>query len=346
MSRAHRGRTRTFLLVVLAAAVGLAAAPWPAVPGERSLLVAQAPAQVNLRFSWKLKGEYAHLYVAEANGHFRDAGLSVRLGEGAGSQAALGALIQGQEDLVLLPGTFALTAISRGMPVKLIALYHPRTPMALISWPDNPVRTPKDLEGKTVASAVGETATSYLGVLCAKNNVDCKKIKLVQMAIQARVPQFLARQVDVVSVYQTNDLPILEHKEGKKFVVLDLPQHGLNVPGMALVSSDAVIARRADVLRKFLRATALGIADTRRNPEEAARIMLRTWQANLPVPVVTAQVQATVEAIPVVAGRPVGWIEESVIADALQLLKGAGEIETVRPVKDYYTNALLEGGSS
>jgi NitT/TauT family transport system substrate-binding protein len=266
----------------------------------------------------------------------------VRLGEGAGAQPALGALIQGQEDLVVLPGVFALSAISRGMPVKLVALYHPSTPMAFISHLDNPVRVPRDLEGKAVATSVGETATTYLDVLCAKNGVDCGKIKRVQMEIQSRMPQFMAGKVDVVSVYQTNDLPLVEQQTGKKFVVLDLVQYGLTVPGMAVVSTDAVIARKAEALKKFLRATAQGIQDARRSPEEAARIMIKSWPAAPPLPVVTAQVKATLDAIPVVASRPVGWIEDATIRHALELLKSAKEVDATRAPADYYTNPLLE----
>lgn len=304
---------------------------------------AQTPVPVNLRFSWKLKGEYAQLYVAEANGHFKNAGLAVRLGEGAGAQPALGALLQGQEDVVLLPGVFALSAISRGMPVKLIALYHPVTPMGFISHPENPVRVPKDLEGKTVPTSVGETATTYLDVLCAKNGVDCGKIKRVQMESGARMPQFIAGRVDVVSVYQTNDLPLIEQQTGKKFPLLDLVQYGVTVPGMALVTTDAVIAKKGDTLRKFLRATAQGIQDARRSPEEAARIMIKSWPAAPSLPVVTAQVKATLDAIPTVSGRSIGWIDEVTIRQALELLTAAKEIgPSARPAADYFTNALLD----
>lgn len=305
--------------------------------------LAQTATPVNVRFSWKLKGEYAPLYVAEANGHFRAAGVAARLGEGAGAQPALAALLQGQEDLVLLPGVFALSAISRGMPVKLVALYHPVTPMGFISHPDNPVRAPKDLEGKTVPTSVGETATAYLDVLCAKNGVDCARIKRVQMESGARMAQFIAGRVDVVSVYQTNDLPLVEQQTGKKFVLLDLVQYGVTVPGLALVTTDTVIARKGEALRKFLRATAQGIQDARRSPEEAARIMIRSWPAAPPLPVVTAQVKATLDAIPTPSGRPVGWIDEATIRGALELLRAAKEIEVARPATDYYTNALLEG---
>jgi len=73
--------------------------------------VAQAQEQVNVRFSWKLKGEYAALFVAQEKGFYAREGLAVRLGEGAGAPAALGALLQGQEDAVLLPAIFALAGL-------------------------------------------------------------------------------------------------------------------------------------------------------------------------------------------------------------------------------------------
>ncbi|MBM3357685.1 MAG: ABC transporter substrate-binding protein [Betaproteobacteria bacterium] len=300
-----------------------------------------AQEQVNVRFSWRLKGEYAHMYVAQEKGYFSREGISVRLGEGAGSQAALGALLQGQEDAVLLPGIFAITAISKGMPVKLIALYHPVTPMALISKPEKPVRVPKDLEGKSIATAIGETGTSYLDAFCRKNGVDCGKVNRVQMHAQARVPSFMQGKVDVVSVYQTNDLPILREKEGIKFAVLEMDKFGLAVPGMALVSSDAIIAKKPEALRKLLKAVGDAVVDSRKDPAAAANMMIKHWSGSPSASVVTAQVKATVEAIPVVPGKPIGWIEEKLIADTLELLKSVGEIEAPKSVPVYFTNSLL-----
>jgi NitT/TauT family transport system substrate-binding protein len=288
-----------------------------------------------------LKGEYAHMYVAQEKGYFSREGLNVRLGEGAGSQAALGALLQGQEDAVLLPGIFAITAISKGMPVKLIALYHPVTPMALISKPDKPVRVPKDLEGKSIATAIGETGTSYLDAFCKMNGVDCSKVNRVQVHAQARVPSFIQGKVDVVSVYQTNDLPILREKEGIKFAVLELDKHGLAVPGMALVSSDAIIAKKPETLRKLLKAVGDAVVESKKDPAAAAKLMIKNWSGSPSVGVVTEQVKATVNAIPAMPGKPVGWIEEKVIADALSLLRSAGEIDAPRPASTYFTNSLL-----
>jgi len=302
-----------------------------------------AQEQVNVRFSWKLKGEYAAMYVAQEKGYYTREGLSVRLGEGAGAPAALGALLQGQEDAVLLPGVFALTAISKGMPIKLIALYHPKTPVALLSWPDNPVRVPKDLEGKSIVTAIGETGTSYLDSFCKTNGVDCSKVKKIQVNAQSRVPQFIQRQVDVVSVYQTNDLPIMQETQTTKFVVLEMDKYGLVVPGMALVSSDALIAKKPDALRKLLKAVGDGVTEMKKDSSEAANMMMKNWSGHPSAAAVTAQVKATADAIPAAPGRAVGWVEEKVIADTLVMLKATGEIETPKAATAYFTNDLLGG---
>lgn len=100
---------------------------------------ALAADDVRVRFSWKLKGEYGHLYLAQDRGFYAAKNLAVRMGEGAGSRAALGALVQGQEDVVIMPAIFAASAIQKGMPVKIIALYHPKTPVVMISHPDKPI---------------------------------------------------------------------------------------------------------------------------------------------------------------------------------------------------------------
>lgn len=303
---------------------------------------ATAQDQINVRFSWKLKGEYGALYMSLENGEYKNASLNVRLGEGAGAQAALGSLIQGQEDVVILPGIFALTAIEKGMPIKLVAVYHPKTPMVLLSMPDKPVRVPKDLEGKTVAHSVGDTATSYLDVLCKLNNVDCGKVRKVQMNIQARYPQFLARQVDVVSTYTNVDLPILEKQSNTKYVILDLPKYGVAVPGLAAVTSNELIAKKGPALRRFLKATSEGVKKTKQDVEGATKALMKHWSGGPTADIVSIQIKATVDVIPEIPGKPFGWIEEKVITDALAILKAAGEVQEPKKPDHYYTNSLLE----
>lgn len=312
----------------VAAALTLTSAAW-------------AADDVNVRFSWKLKGEYAHMYLAQEQGMYAANNLDVRMGEGAGAPAALGALLQGQEDVVIMPAIFAVSAIQKGMPVKIIALYQPKTPVVLISQPDKPVLKPKDLEGKTVAHSVGETGTSYLAVFCAVNHIDCTKVKKVQMDAQSRVPQFLQKQVDVVSVYKNNDLPIIEARIGTKFPSLDLAQNGLAIPGLAAVSSNATIAKKPDVLKRYLAAVNQGIDATRKDPKAATAAIAKAWKGGPAPEVIEAQVRATMEAIEVQPGKPLGWTDAQTIAQALELLKTDEAIGTPKPADAFFTNDLL-----
>lgn len=303
--------------------------------------VARAADEVNVRFSWKLKGEYGPLYMAQEKGFFAANGLSVRMGEGAGAPAALGALLQGQEDVVILPGIFAISAIQKGMPIKLIAIYHPKTPVVIISHPDKPALKPKDLEGKSIVTSVGETGTTYLSTFCALNHIDCNKIKKVQVAAQSRVNYFLQNQVDLVTVYRSNDLPALEEKVGYKFPAIDMAKYGLAIPGLAAVSSDAVIAKKADVLKRFLAAVDKGIDATRKDTKGAAQALLKAWTAGPSLAVVEAQVKATIDAIELKPGHPAGWIEPKEITSSLDLLKSDEDIGTPKPANVFFTDALL-----
>ncbi|MBN9077772.1 MAG: myristoyl transferase [Rhizobiales bacterium 65-79] len=298
-------------------------------------------ADLNARFSWKLKGEYGFFYLGKAKDLYKDAGITLNLGEGAGAQAALGALIQGQEDVVILPGIFAVSAIQKGMPVKLIALYQPAAPVVLISHPEKPVTKPKDLEGKTIATSVGETGTSYLGVFCEINKIDCSKISKVQMDSQARVPQFVQNKVDVVSVYLTNDFPNLEAKTGVKYPVLDMRKYGLSIPGLAVVASNDGIEKKADLLRKFLAANAKAIEMTRSDPAAATAALKAVWQPSPSDKVIQEEIVATSESIRSPEGKPIGWIDEEAIANALKLIGTEGDIGTPKPVSTFFTDSLL-----
>ena len=132
--------------MAVGAAMCLAATLSPATAGDTRVSTEQLAQStpISIRFSWKLKGEYAPFYVALDKGYFKDEGLDVKLGPGAGSQGALAAVEQGQETATFAPAIFGLQAISKGLNVKIIALYHPGTPMALMCLARGVAASPPD----------------------------------------------------------------------------------------------------------------------------------------------------------------------------------------------------------
>jgi ABC-type nitrate/sulfonate/bicarbonate transport system substrate-binding protein len=161
------------------------------------------------------------------------------------------------------------------------------------------------------------------------------------MNVQARLPQFMSKQVDGISTYWNIDLVQLEYSTKQKFVMLDTAKYGQIVPGLSVVASNNLIERNPDKLKRFLRALRQGFDAANSDVPAATQALRNAWQGGPAEAVVERQVTLSNTTFPVTPGKPRGWVDEALIASALQLLKDAGQITEARPLSTYYTNALI-----
>jgi NitT/TauT family transport system substrate-binding protein len=188
--------SRSTVLTGLAAAVAGAAVPRNARAQNTTLRIA---------------GVYSDLfaepfYVKEA-GAFAKAGFDIEANSlnNAGAVAAAiggGALELGTGDLVS-----GVNAINAGVPIVLIAgggMYRERTDgvsTILAVANDSPIRTPKDMIGKTVGvpTLVGMTTACVKAWLPA-NGVDISTVKFVELPASSAMPAILRGTVDVTLI--------------------------------------------------------------------------------------------------------------------------------------------------
>jgi NitT/TauT family transport system substrate-binding protein len=302
----------------------------------------QSLEKLTVRFTWKLKGEYAPLYVALEKGYYKAEGLDVALSEGNGAQNVLKALAAGNEKFGYGPAVAAAQAVSQGLPVKVVALYQTSAPMGVIAFPDTPLKAPKDLEGKRLAISVGETFGDMIRPFARVNNVDLGQVQLIQMDASARTMQFLTRKIDVMSVYLSNELPQIEKRAGVKFNVIKVTDFGLSVLGSSMYVSNEFAEQNPETVKKLLRATAKGYRDAMANPKQAARIMEKHMVVPEQPDVLDAQVEATVVSTNAPAGKPIGWQADPDWQANLNLLKETGGITDIKPLNAYFSNAYLQ----
>jgi NitT/TauT family transport system substrate-binding protein len=332
MRRTTTGTRKWLTVAVLAALTAAVATP----------AAAQAPEKLTVRFTWKLKGEYAPLFVALDKGYYKSEGLDVELAEGSGAQTVLKLIASGGEKIGYGPAVAVAQAVSTGLPVKVVAVYQTRAPMGVISFPDVPLNGPKDLEGKRLAVSVGETFGDMLVPFTKTNNVDIGKIQQIQMDNSARTAQFLGRKIDVMSVYLSNELPQIEKRTGVKFNIMKVSDYGLNLLGASLFVGNSFAEQNPETVKKLLRATAKGYRDSMANPQEAAKILAKYMKVPEQPDVLEAQVKATAVSTNAPEGKPIGWQEQSDWQSNLDLLKTTGGIADVKPIEAYYTNAYLQ----
>src|SRR5215467_4891084 len=309
---------------------------------RQNVACGQSLEKLTVRFTWKLKGEYAPLFVALGKGYYSAEGLDVQLSEGNGAQNVLKALAAGNEKFGYGPAVAAARATSQGLPVKVVALYQTSAPMAVIAFPDTPLKGPKDLEGKRLAISVGETFGHMIHPFARINNVDLGKIQLIQMDASARTTQFLTRKVDVMSVYLSNELPQIEKRAGVKFNVIKVTDFGLSVLGSSMYVSNAFAEQNPETVKRLLRATAKGYADAMADPKAAAKIMAKHMVVAEQPDVLEQQVEATMVTTNAPAGKPIGWQSEADWRANLDLLKETGDIDDIKPLSSYFTNAYLQ----
>jgi NitT/TauT family transport system substrate-binding protein len=303
---------------------------------------ADAQEKLTVRFTWKLKGEYAPLFVALDKGYYKAEGLDVQLSEGNGAQNVLKALAAGNENFGYGPGVAAAQAVTRDLPVKVAALYQTRAPMGVIAFPDTQLKGPKDLEGKRIAISVGETFGDMIRPFTRLNKVDIDKIQMIQMDSSARTMQFLTRKIDVMSVYLSNELPQLEKRAGVRFNTINVSDYGLNVLGASMYVSNAFAEKNPEAVKKLLRATEKGYRDAMANPKEAAKIMGKYMAVPEASDILERQVEATMSSTNAPAGKPVGWQSDADWQNTLNLLKETGLIKEAKPLNAYFTNQFLQ----
>jgi NitT/TauT family transport system substrate-binding protein len=313
-----------------------------AADAPQNVAYGQSLEKLTVRFTWKLKGEYAPLYVALERGYYKAEGLDVALSEGNGAQNVLKALAAGNEKFGYGPAVAAAQAVSQGLPVKVVALYQTSAPMGVIAFPDTPLKVPKDLEGKRLAISVGETFGDMIRPFTRVNNVDLGRIQLIQMDSSARTMQFLTRKIDVMSVYLSNELPQIEKRAGVKFNVIKVTDFGLNVLGSSMYVSNEFAGKNPEIVKKLLRATAKGYRDAMADPKEAARMMAKHMAVPELPDVLDQQVAATVVSTNTPAGKPIGWQADADWQANLNLLKETGGITDVKPLSTYFTNEYLQ----
>jgi NitT/TauT family transport system substrate-binding protein len=333
------------LLASLALALALSAAgsgvPVEAQPASGPQTSSQTKQHVIIRFTWKLKGEYAPLFVALDKGYYAQEGLDVELAEGSGAETVVKMVGLGTDQIAYGPATVGAEAVDKGLPVQVVAVYQTQVPIAVVSFPGVPLRTPQDLVGHTLGVSIGETFANLVEPFERINKLDPSKIKVIQMNSSARVGQFMARKIDFMSLYLTNELPLFEKRAGVKFNVLKVSDFGLNVMGAAFLVNKDYAKTHASTMEKLLRATARGYADAKKDYKGAAAIMAKHMALKIDPGVLDQQVKATMDSLSEIPGKPLGWQTKADWKSNLELLKAGHIINQVKDLHLYYTNAYL-----
>lgn len=222
------------------------------------LFLSPALAADHLAFGldWRAEAEYGGYYQALATGIYQRHGLDVTIRQGGPEVNQTQALLAGRLDLDLASNSFlALNLVQQQIPFRAVAAFFQKDPSVLIAHPGQGHDNFESLKGVPVMVAA-DTRAGWWNFLRVRFGYSDSQIRPYDFSLAP----FLADPKAVQEGYISSEPFLIRSQTGETPVVLMLADAGFSGYGSLLIASDDMIARKPDVIARFIAASREGWA--------------------------------------------------------------------------------------
>jgi len=321
------------------------AAAFAAMPVPRPAR-AQTKRQVTLRLDWLYQGPNAGFMIAQDRGFYDEAGLNVELGPGKGSGSTAQIVASKAAQFGFADGFVVGNSVSKGMSIRMVAGIFRRNPTAVVVLDESDIRTPKDLEGKTVAIPTGATQFQQWPAFVKGCGLDGSKIRIVNIDPAGSPPALITGQVPAIAGYAQGYVPSVEIRGNKKARILWYADCGVNAVSNGIIVHTDLIKEDPELIRAFVAATIRGFLYGRGHIDELAATVKKFSDATVPaISRREAELSFNTWVTPSTAGKPLGWMADDDWQQTVSVLKQYGGVTTPLEARDLYSNDFVPTGA-
>ena len=317
--------------ILAALALGaLAVGAWPAAAQDA----------VSLRLNWYLGGLHVPFYYGQDLGYFSDEGIDLTINEGRGSANTAQVVAAGGDTFGMADSSSLIGLASKGAEIKSVMSLLNSTGFSVVSLAETGIRTPKDLEGKSLAVSPGDPLGQLFLAVAAHNNLDMSTISFVQVDPAAKVVAVLEKQADAL-LGGADDQFFLIKYQGQEPHALRFADHGANIVGMTILTQSSLIESNPDLVERFVRASVRSWEAAMENPDAAVEAALKAKpdlnaQSTLDQMVVDFDLLSSPN-----SNTQIGLGAEADWAQTIALLKQYRELETDLDWTAFHTNEFI-----
>jgi ABC-type nitrate/sulfonate/bicarbonate transport system substrate-binding protein len=212
--------------------------------------------------SWINDAEFAGYFVAMDKGYYAEAGLDLTYLSGGPDVIPESALITGKADLTLTtPDTTIKAIVEQGAPFKIIGAQYQKNPIGIVSLASNPVATPQDLVGKTLA--VPPVNVLSVEAMLKISGIDRDAVRIVPYAYDPT--PLIKGEIDASLDFTTNVPFTLKQAgaEATSFLLYDFGYTTFN--DTVVVTEETLKTKRKDIVA-FLKASRMGWEENLKDP--------------------------------------------------------------------------------
>ena len=273
-----------------------------------------------MHLDWHPQTEYGGYYQAIERGLYREAGLDVEIISGGPGVPFKETVALERAEIGCTDGNDVIVAISRGVPLVIVAAEMQRNPQGIIFHQAYPLETFNDLQGRLFMAGPQSAWVEYL-----KRQYS---ISFDQLPLTADLTSFLADPTMVRQCFVTQE-PYFAERQGAKVGTLLIADSGY-VPYRVIYTSRDYLARKPEVVRAFVAATVRGFDELMHGDPAPAFAALAKANAMM-TPDVMAYSRDAMSRLRLVQGDPArgertGQITRERLARQIDILQSLGQL--------------------
>jgi ABC-type nitrate/sulfonate/bicarbonate transport system substrate-binding protein len=264
----RRINRRTFLTAsgsAVLSTAALSASYW----GRFSGALAMEVKPLSFQLSWVKSIQYGGYFAGIDRGIFKKYGVDPTFVSGGPNVDPIANVASGQSVLGDRPIGPLIIAREKGIPIKVIGTVFQTSPYSIMSLPAKPIRSIKELRGKTIACAT--SGRPMLLYLIKEAGLEPNSVNIVPSSPDPSA--LVSGQIDAYAGYSTNQGVMLQHR-GVEIVNLLVHDLGLPETTGTIYGREDFLTKNRELVVQFLRAAIESWRWALDHPEETAKFMV------------------------------------------------------------------------
>ena len=228
---------------------------------------------LTMQAAWINDAEFAGYFLGLDQGYYAAEGLALDYLPGGPDVIPESTIIAGRADLALTTPDTTIKAIAeQGAPFKIIGAQYQKNPISIVSLASNPIASPADLVGKTLA--VPPVNVISVEAMLKMNGIDPASVNIVPYAYDPT--PLIKGEIDASLDFTTN-VPYTIGQQGVEATSFLLYDFGYTIYNDTVVVTEEVLAEKRDLLIAWLRASRQAWAENLADPTIWPPKFAETW---------------------------------------------------------------------